>query len=109
MKQRRESYDLSPSHECFAVGEEVDLGMAIPFMSDDVEDAAREFHHAERMLEAAVRCSGVDEGCQRELVDVTKTLKGPRVDRGYFVGCDAEVVNRVTDLMLMLRHGCKAS
>jgi alkanesulfonate monooxygenase SsuD/methylene tetrahydromethanopterin reductase-like flavin-dependent oxidoreductase (luciferase family) len=106
VKQCREPNHLPPCDQRFAVGEEVDIGMATAFVCDDVEDTAGQFHDAEGMFEPAMRRSGIDERRQRELVNVPKALEWARVDRRNFVGGDAdEVVNGIADLVLMLRHG----
>jgi hypothetical protein len=58
------------------------------------------------MFETAVRGAGINEIGQSELMDVSEPLKRPRIDCRNFVRRDAnKVVNRVPDLVLMLRHG----
>jgi hypothetical protein len=62
------------------------------------------------VLEPPMGCSRVDEIRQCELVNVPEPLKRPGVDRRDLVRGDADkVVNRVADLVLMLRHCCTAS
>lgn len=106
VKEGGEPNNFSPREECFGVRENVDdIRVSVAFVRDDVEYAAGELHHPERMLEPAVRRTGVNEIRQRELMNVPKALKRPRVDRCDFVGGHAdEVVDRIADLVLMLRH-----
>jgi hypothetical protein len=77
VEECREPNYLSPCHQGFGIGEDVDGAISIAFVSDDVEDAAGEFHDSERVLESPMCRSWVDEVCQRKLVNVAKPLKRP--------------------------------
>jgi hypothetical protein len=77
MKESREPNDLSPCDKRLGIRKDVDRAISIPFVSDDVEDAAGEFHDSEGVLEAAMRRAWVDEVCQRKLVNVAKALEWP--------------------------------
>ena len=110
VKQRRETNVLPPRDERFRVGKKVDVRAAVPFVREDVEHAAGELHDAEGVLEPAMRRAGIHEIRQRELMDVSEPLKRPRIDRRHFIRRNAnEVVNRVSNFVLMLRHGFGAS
>lgn len=62
------------------------------------------------MLETAMGRAGINEIGERQLMNVPKPLKWPGIDRSDFVRRDAnEVMNWIADLVLMLRHGCRAS
>ncbi len=105
VKERAKPNDLSPCNERRAVGKDVDGRMPVVFVRDDVEYPAGQLHDAERVLEPAVRRAWVDEIGERELVNVPEALKRPGVDRCDLIGCDSdEVVNRIANLALMLRH-----
>ena len=105
VKERAKPNDLSPCNERLAVGEDVDGRVPAVLVRDDVEHPAGQLHDAERVLEPTVRRAWVDEISERELVNVPKALKRPGVDRCDLIGCDSdEVVNRIADLVLMLRH-----
>jgi hypothetical protein len=43
---------------------------------DDIEDAPGQIHHAEAVLETAVRRAGIDHERERQLMNVPKTLEG---------------------------------
>src|ERR1041385_299344 len=105
VEQSCEPNNLAPRRQGFAVREEIDRRMPIPFVGDDVENSTRQLHDPEGVLESTMSRAWVNEIRQRELVDVAKTLKRTRVDRRHFVRGDPhEVMDRVTDLMLMLGH-----
>ena len=105
MEQGCETNDLSPRDQRCAVGKEIDGRLTVSFMRDGVEDAARQLHHSERMFETAMRGPWVDEISQCELMNVSKALKRPRVDRRHLVGGDTDkVMNRIADLVLVLGH-----
>src|SRR5437016_5325824 len=75
VEERRKANDLSPCRKRFGIGKDIERAIAIAFVSDDVEHAAGEFHDSERVLEPAMRCSWIDQVCQRKLVNVAKPLK----------------------------------
>jgi hypothetical protein len=77
VKQRRKANDLSPGDERFAIGEQVDFGMTVALVRDDVEDATGQFHDTEGVFEPAMGRSGIDEVSKRELVNVPEALKWP--------------------------------
>jgi hypothetical protein len=77
MKECRKPNDLSPGHKRFRIRKDLNRTVSVPFMSDDVEDAASELHDAERMLEPPMCRSWIDEVRQRKLVNVPKPLERP--------------------------------
>lgn len=111
VEQGGEANHLPPGRQRFTVWKEVhDVRVAIALVGDDVEDSAGQLHHTQRVLEPPMGRARVDEIRQRELVNVPEPLKWAGVDRRDLVGCDAdEVMNRVADLVLLLRHCSSAS
>ncbi len=49
----------------------------IPWVRDYVEDSRGEFHDSQGVFESLVRGGGIDEICQRQLMDVAQSLEAP--------------------------------
>src|SRR4051794_26231312 len=82
----------------------LDVGMT-GLAGDYVEDTAGKIHDAETVLETPMCRAGIDEKCQRGLVNVTRALEGARVARPPFVGRGPdERMNRIADLVFVLRE-----
>lgn len=82
------------------------VGSNVLRVGDRVVDTAGKFHDTERVLESTVRCPGVDEIRQSQLVDVPQSLDWRRIHHFAFVGIKPnERVNRVADFMQAFVHG----
>jgi hypothetical protein len=74
-------------------------------VGQNVEDSTREIHDSEAMLKALVRGCGIDQPRQRELVNVTESLKRPRIDDLSLIGGKHdEPMDRITEFVVFLRH-----
>lgn len=108
MTQRRHAKDASPVVELLARCSEAfpNLIGQVCASGDDVEHPGREFHDAERVLESTMRGARIDEVGERQLMDVPQTLERSGVEDLSLGAIQAhEDVNRIPDLVYVLRHG----